>query len=174
MRHIAVPGDIDGKRVLLDGNKLLEIYMYADQIMHSRIQSFALTQTFFLLACATVFSTLAEENAQAKVAFLVSLCLFSAFTSHIQMGKLLSIHNKIIALRRLMLPHHAEFRTYLDGFKGSFVFGFTRTTPYIIFALWSFLLLLTLYGQTQNTLRFSEGSAVSATAPSLTGKPASH
>lgn len=129
----------------LDPEKLLDIYKYADTIMHSRVQSFLLTQTFFVLAYATVFAPMLAANSTLRLGglmFLACICVVGILTAYMQMNKMLIIHAKISSLRAELESRHNEFRFYINGSRllREHKYEYTKYTPMLIICLWVVLL----------------------------------
>lgn len=135
--------------------RLLTIYIYADGIMHSRIQSFLLTQTFLILGYATAVAPwlgTASSLGLEGMMFLSALCVVGVLTATIQMQKMLQIHGKLHSLGKDLKKASIDFRTYIEGNqeKEWVRHGYTGITPVFIIALWVFLLgfAFWMYGST--------------------------
>jgi hypothetical protein len=128
----------------------LEIYKYADTIMHSRIQSFLLTQTFLILAYATALAPILSNSEAMRLEGRFFLCLVSVVgisTAWLQRSKMLSIHLKISALMPIIEERNAVFKLYITGYRSadSNRFAFTSTTPIVIIFAWVLLIFLAVH-----------------------------
>lgn len=131
-------------REAFDLRLALQIYQDADAILHSRIQSYMLAQTFLVLSYATIIGNFDKHPLIIVVA--CAICASGLFSSLILSMKMQSINTKMrrIRTRLVDLP---EYRFYFGrGMENATVKNnsFTESFPTVVNVTWVALLLLAL------------------------------
>lgn len=114
----------------LNADLMVRIYQDADAIMHSRVQSYMLAQTFLILAFATVVVNVDKNDSLLYVCLCI--CLVGIVSSNMLRSKMISINQKMRAFR-VHLKSIPEYALYfgngierINNRNNSYIVGFPR------------------------------------------------
>ena len=149
------------KRLKAKPDLAIAIYNSADQILHSRIQSFLITQSIFVASYVGISSQIRSDTLGQFLVFAIPI--IAMFLCIMQMSKMLRIHKKLGAMNRQLQIAVEPFRIFMSAGENSFDDGtnepkvigrnerfsreaYTRTTPMAFMFFWGAALAAACWG----------------------------